>query len=71
MLAPQSDFFAATPEGRSLVAGTRLVTSLARINARPSMLATQRPSRCAAPHNATPSKALFPAGAMPITPAGA
>lgn len=43
MLAPQLDFFAATPEGRSLLAGTRLESWLARLNGRPSMIATQRP----------------------------
>jgi glutathione S-transferase len=43
LLAPQLDFFAVTPEGRSLLAGTRLLSWLARMNARPSMLATPRP----------------------------
>jgi hypothetical protein len=43
MLAPQIDFFSVTPEGRSLLPGTRLVSWLERMNARPSMLATQRP----------------------------
>jgi glutathione S-transferase len=43
MLAPQIDFFAVTPEGRSLLTGTRLVSWLERMNARPSMIATQRP----------------------------
>lgn len=43
LLAPQLDFFAATPEGRSLLAGTRLEDWLAGLNARPSMIATQRP----------------------------
>jgi glutathione S-transferase len=43
MLAPQIDFFAQTPEGQSLVAGTRLEDWLRRMNARPSMRATQRP----------------------------
>jgi glutathione S-transferase len=43
MLAPQIDFFAQTPEGQSLVAGTRLEAWLRRMNARPSMQATQRP----------------------------
>lgn len=42
-LAPQIDFFAATPEGASLLPGTRLNAWLARMNARPSMVATQRP----------------------------
>jgi glutathione S-transferase len=43
MLAPQIDFFAATPEGRALLEGTRLEAWLERMNARPSMIATQRP----------------------------
>jgi glutathione S-transferase len=43
MLAPQLDFLAATPEGKSLLAGTRLEAWLRRMNARPSMIATQRP----------------------------
>jgi glutathione S-transferase len=43
MLAPQIDFLAATPEGRAMLAGTRLESWLARMNARPSMIATQRP----------------------------
>jgi glutathione S-transferase len=44
MLAPQLDFLAATPEGRSLIDGTsNLKTWLTRMNARPSMIATQRP----------------------------
>jgi glutathione S-transferase len=43
MLAPQLDFFADTPEGASLLAGTGLTAWLARMNARPSMVATQRP----------------------------
>jgi glutathione S-transferase len=43
MLAPQLDFFAATPEGQSLLAGTRLEAWLDRMNERPSMQATQRP----------------------------
>jgi glutathione S-transferase len=43
MLAPQLDFFAATPEGRSLLAGTGLVAWLERMNARQSMTETQRP----------------------------
>ena len=43
MLAPQIDFFAQTPEGQSLVAGTRLEDWLRRMNARPSMQATLRP----------------------------
>ena len=43
LLAPQVDFLAATPEGRSLLSGTRLKGWLQRMNARPSMIATQRP----------------------------
>jgi len=43
MLAPQIDFLAATPEGKSLLESTRLQDWLARMNARPSMIATQRP----------------------------
>jgi glutathione S-transferase len=43
MLAPQVDFFAATPEGRNLLEGTGLKAWLARMTARPSMVATQRP----------------------------
>ena len=43
MLAPQLDFFAATPEGHVLLAGTHLESWLARMNARPSMIATRRP----------------------------
>ena len=43
MLAPQLDFFAATPEGKSLLAETRLKPWLVRMNARPSMQATLRP----------------------------
>jgi glutathione S-transferase len=43
VLAPQLDFFAATPEGKSLLAGTRLQDWLKQMNTRPSMLATQRP----------------------------
>jgi len=43
MLAPQLDFLAETPEGKSLLAGTRIEAWLARMNERPSMLATQRP----------------------------
>lgn len=42
-MAPQLDFLAATPEGRSLLAGTRLESWLARLNGRPSLAATQRP----------------------------
>jgi glutathione S-transferase len=43
ILAPQLDFFAATPEGRKALEGTGLKAWLARMNARPSMIATQRP----------------------------
>ncbi len=43
MLAPQIDFFADTPEGRAILEGTQLQKWLARMNTRPSMLATQRP----------------------------
>jgi len=43
MLAPQLDFFAETPEGRSLLRGTHLEPWLVRMNERPSMQATQRP----------------------------
>ena len=43
MLAPQLDFFAATPEGKSLLEGTRLDGWLARMNARASMKATPIP----------------------------
>jgi glutathione S-transferase len=43
ILAPQLDFFAETPEGKSLLANTRLEAWLARMNARPSMQATLRP----------------------------
>ncbi len=43
LVAPQLDFLAATPEGRSLLEGTRLEAWLARLNARPSLAATQRP----------------------------
>jgi glutathione S-transferase len=43
MLAPQVDFLAETPEGKSLLANTRLEAWLARMNARPSMQATLRP----------------------------
>ena len=49
MLAPQIDFFAATPEGKALLEGTNLKAWLARMNARASMIATQRPeSLCGA-----------------------
>jgi glutathione S-transferase len=43
ILAPQLDFFAETPEGKSLLAETRLQVWLARMNERPSMQATLRP----------------------------
>jgi glutathione S-transferase len=43
LLAPQIDFLAATPEGKALLDGTGLKAWLARMNARPSMVATQRP----------------------------
>jgi glutathione S-transferase len=43
MLAPQIDFLVATPEGRNLLEGTGLKAWLARMNARASMIATQRP----------------------------
>jgi hypothetical protein len=43
MLAPQLDFLAETPEGKSVLARTRLEAWLARMNERPSMQATLRP----------------------------
>jgi glutathione S-transferase len=43
MLAPQIDFLLATPEGKKLLDGTGLKAWLARMNARASMIATQRP----------------------------
>jgi len=43
MLAPQLDFFAETPEGKSLLDGTRLAAWLERMKARPSMKATPIP----------------------------
>jgi glutathione S-transferase len=43
MLAPQLDFFAETPEGKSLLAATRLKVWLDRMNQRSSMQATLRP----------------------------
>jgi glutathione S-transferase len=43
MLAPQLDFFAETPEGKSLLAATRLKGWLDRMNQRSSMQATLRP----------------------------
>jgi glutathione S-transferase len=43
MLAPQIDFLVATPEGKNLLEGTGLKAWLTRMNARASMIATQRP----------------------------
>lgn len=43
ILAPQLDFFVATPEGKAMVDGTRLQMWLERMNRRPSMVATRRP----------------------------
>jgi len=43
VLAPQIDFFHATPEGKSLLTGTALADWLARMNERPSMQQTLRP----------------------------
>ena len=43
MLAPQLDYMAATPEGRSAMQGTGLPAWLDRMNARPSMQATLPP----------------------------
>jgi glutathione S-transferase len=43
MLAPQLDFLAETPEGKALLAGTRIEAWLKRMNERPGMQATQRP----------------------------
>jgi glutathione S-transferase len=43
MLAPQLDFFAETQEGEILLQGTQLGSWLARMNDRPSMVATPRP----------------------------
>jgi hypothetical protein len=43
MLAPQLDFLAETPEGKALLAGTRIEPWLECMNKRPSMQATQRP----------------------------
>ncbi|HXS28465.1 MAG TPA: glutathione S-transferase family protein [Steroidobacteraceae bacterium] len=43
LFAPQLDFLAATPEGASLLAGTRLNAWLGRMRARPSMIGTPRP----------------------------
>jgi hypothetical protein len=43
MLAPQVDFLSMTPEGKTLLDGTGLKGWLARMNARASMIATQRP----------------------------
>ena len=44
ILAPQLDFFAETPEGKSLLAETGLRRWLDRMNERPSMMATPRPT---------------------------
>jgi glutathione S-transferase len=44
MLAPQLDFFQATREGKNLLNGTKLAAWLARMNQRPSMQRTQRPT---------------------------
>jgi glutathione S-transferase len=43
MLAPLIDFLIATPDGKPLLKGTGLKAWLARVNARASMIATQRP----------------------------
>ena len=43
MLGAQLDLLSATPEGRDLIAGTRLVGWLERLRARPSFIATQPP----------------------------
>jgi glutathione S-transferase len=43
LLAPQVDFLVATPDGKNLLEGTGLKAWLARMNARASMIATQRP----------------------------
>ena len=43
MLAPQIDFLVATPDGKNLLEGTGLKAWLGRMNARASMIATQRP----------------------------
>src|SRR5690242_12672282 len=43
MLAPQLDSLAEPPEGKALLAGTRIEAWLKRMNERPSMQATQRP----------------------------
>ena len=43
MLAPQIDYLAMTPEGQTLLKGTRLAAWLARMQARPSMAATLPP----------------------------
>jgi glutathione S-transferase len=44
MLAPQLDFFQATPEGSDLLKDSPLAAWLTRMNARPSMQRTQRPA---------------------------
>jgi glutathione S-transferase len=41
LVAPQLDLFNATPEGASMLTGTKLSSWLARMSARPSMIATQ------------------------------
>jgi len=43
VLAPQIDILSTTPEGKMLLEGTNLKAWLARMNARVSMIATQRP----------------------------
>ncbi len=44
MLAPQLDLFAMTPEGASLLAGTKLSAWLSRMKTRPSLRATEPPA---------------------------
>ena len=44
MIAPQLDFLHATPEGKTLLAGTNLAAWLVRMNERPSMQRSQRPA---------------------------
>jgi len=64
MLAPQLDFFAETPEGKSLLHDTRLKAWLDRMNARPSMQATPRPKALrragGVTHNRKPGDPLSP-----------
>ena len=55
MLAPQLDFFAATPEGADVLTGTGLLTWLARMNERPSMRNTQRPENLRAAARSEPA----------------